>query len=184
MINASTYFPGAANGNGDGDYNGDWITIAEVQQAAQHLAFAQMIPGNYVAGSGGPAVIGPGGNVQNSIFASYAAYWPRSDRIWNQYNRKPMLTLSGASNASGWDDYILTVLEAYNIDVKIDDGKPGTGVIIGINETILNSCTNYSYSTLAGTPLDVNTQVYNTSSSTAKCTLYQGLLGNTFYPGR
>lgn len=186
MSNASDLFSGASNGNGNMIYDGSaqsTIQDSEAQQAAQHLALAGLIPGSYAAGSGTP-VVPPAASptVLPSIYAPNAVYWPITPGLWNQYAIHNMIAFGGTTN-SGWDSYAISAPDAYNIDLKIDDGLPGTGNIIAINETTANSCTNFSLASLGGSALNMGTQSY-IFANTGVCTMLLSFNGFSFYPGQ
>ena len=76
------------------------------------------------------------------------------------------LTIEGSSGAVNY----LKPAEAWNIDVKLDDGMPNRGTVLGVKGTTALPC-----STTANQPAtaDVNSQ-YNLASDTVSCRLSFG----------
>lgn len=136
--NATTFFSGVTNGNGDGGLNNASAANAagEIFSIWQELALAGLIKGTYSPNSG------PGGTYDSVVGTNGpAAKIPSGGYAWSNYATK-----SGVSTA--YDGYygnilffgakytanqtvgvILTPAEAYSIDQKMDDGIPGTGSI-------------------------------------------------------
>lgn len=145
MRNAASVWTTSTNGNGDGIVN--WGAAAnatgETFQFWAQLALAGLIEGNYtgLAGAGGIYDSQPSGTSQNIP----ASRFPRGawgvqylgnyvgDGIYFAANYGNFLLFGGRQTAAGPDAYILSPPEAWNIDAKIDDGKPGTGGLIGLN---------------------------------------------------
>jgi prepilin-type N-terminal cleavage/methylation domain-containing protein len=134
------------NGNGDGLIGSMSLTDAENLAASQELALAGLIPGVYTGqvDPNGTNIhypgLTPGLNIQASKVGS-AGYWLNSDNPWNNY-------LNGI-NFSVRTDYV-SVVDAYAIDTKVDDGKPFTGRIITFNLSCGNSTSNCSYGNECG----------------------------------
>lgn len=172
---AAVATPGACDGNGNGSVfpNGtSWAatTSQEQFQAWRHLALAGFIEGNY-SGISGPTdfrdvIVGtnvPRGRVGNS-------HWSFID--WNNtvggnavayaidYNR-------GFNISSILDWRILTPSEAWNIDIKLDDGKPARGNVIalGYNDTCASAD--------IGVSTDTNFSAsYRLEDNTKQCAVY------------
>lgn len=145
------------NGDGNGlisDGNGNPATggIAgsptsnEAFRAWQHLANAGLIEGQYDGVSHLTTIHGateensPVGKLANTLW--YVGYWsPVSggglDRFDGEYGRYFQFgTKTAAQSASG---PTLKPEEMWNLDKKIDDGKPGTGFIVP--RKLLDQCT-------------------------------------------
>lgn len=109
------------NGDGDGliEYTGG-IQVYEDMRAWQHLANAGLIEGQYDGTylSTGPQ-LRPGKNVPPSKFGNNI-WWVASDTDQNV-----MLGLY----QTDWGPLVLTPEEAWNVDTKLDDGKPSSGRI-------------------------------------------------------
>lgn len=136
----TTATPGTCNGNGDGNVNpgGAAGGTGEIYRYWQQLALAGLIAGTYSgnAGSGSNIDSNNGINVPQSKISG--AGW--SIYSWgvvgvnggglgnfegNYYNT--YLLGGDAGNLNERD--IVTGPEAWNVDTKMDDGKPGTGIM-------------------------------------------------------
>jgi len=131
------------NGDGNGkistfgDYSG---TYYEIYRAWQHLANAGYIEGEYVgvSGTGAPApqtsVIKmnvPPSRVGDAGWTFYPLdtnYVSSPDWTWNNEYQTPLL-LSAPFRSDGVITPILSGPESWKIDSKIDDGKPGYGIV-------------------------------------------------------
>ncbi|MFZ4541480.1 MAG: type II secretion system protein, partial [Rickettsiales bacterium] len=136
--------PGTCNGNGAGTID----TSTEIFRYWQQLALSGLIEGSYsgVLGSAGNslhhlrAVNAPGSRLSSSSL--WAVYNRGSDTgsatMWTtQYGNALFI---GNGTATSWPDgTALNGEEAWNIDKKIDDGMPGTGIVIGL---FWPTCTN------------------------------------------
>jgi prepilin-type N-terminal cleavage/methylation domain-containing protein len=166
----------------DGDGNGlivgnDVNNYKEMWTFWQQLADAQLIPGQFTGvtgpvGGGGNAVVGlnspisayssnVGWNVISADDTSgYAAVVFPAFAKWSNDFQIGTVINANQTNGPG-----LTVTDAYNIDQKRDDGKPGTGNI----ETNPNGNGNAPN---CATTTDPNTAVYNLSQSGPLCALF------------
>ncbi len=154
--------PGTCNGNGDsimGTTNAA-NTNAEIFRGWQHLARAGLIEGTYTGQSGPttPSEWGvPGVNTPKSRFPNtgwnlwYGGNYPGDDHSY-KFDYGNMLRFGPGQ--------VLTPTELWNIDKKMDDGKPATGKIMaGYWATCTNSKSNSDY---AGD--------YALSTNTPECT--------------
>jgi len=130
--------PGTCNGNGNGiiDLNAAGQT-SEAFQFWNQLALAGLIEGQFsgFAGSGGIAHTtesnAPKSKAQNAYWgaytlSNYTGTWPNS-YTYDYAN----FFFFGALQSNTWPlTATLTPKEAWNIDLKLDDGKPGRGMII------------------------------------------------------
>lgn len=132
------------NGDGDGKINPNSSTVAvgsnEQFRFWQHLANAGLIEGSYtgvqnVAANNSSSLIG--GNVPRSKVgnAGWSVYFmDKSDaaETANRYTLDYGNTLQfGTNNGNARPNgAVLTTEEAWNIDTKMDDGKPAYGSII------------------------------------------------------
>lgn len=161
--------PGACDGNGDGGNAapGAVSQSGEIVQYWRHLALAGLIEGTYTgqAGTGGNLHFVGGTNVPNSKLGN--AIWGMrtlglsTHGSYFTYNYGNFLQLGGARPTE--DNYwgALKPEEAWNIDTKMDDGKPGRGKIMARNFTV---CTD----TTDPTNYDAN---YLLTSSSVACVL-------------
>ena len=148
------------DGNGDGQI---WsvdvgITYSESFRAWQHLANASLIEGRYtgVTGSGGPVHGVPGSNVPKARVANGGFtmwWWPNYVSDGNAYDGAygNLLFIGGAQTADVTHAPIFKPEEAWNIDTKLDDGKPAYGAIRSFKTTSSNApnCTTSSTSSVA-----------------------------------
>ncbi len=125
MKNASSYWTGAPNGNGNGNWNSyDMPSNAENFATWYHLSKAGLIPGTYTGVQG--AIITAGVNVPKLASGATHSLNVYYGNNWNLYPQQNALNII---NANPWTSAIL-VADAYKIDVKFDDGKPYVGRII------------------------------------------------------
>jgi hypothetical protein len=130
MTTATSYWSGTANGDGDGVVSEGWSTAeAENLRAWQHLSSANIIPGSYT-GSGTVAI---GTNVPGTIYDGTLVYSFYGNSIWSQYTRGNQIMLV-AECCNGLESAV-KVRDANNIDLKIDDGKPGIGKFIAYHHS-------------------------------------------------
>jgi prepilin-type N-terminal cleavage/methylation domain-containing protein len=127
--------------NGDGDGRITEGTNAEPFRFWQHLANAGLIEGSYtgIYGPGGAYDSFPGLNVPpsklgNGMWSIRYITLPTSLTGPGRFNGTYGNTLQmGAKVNASWNDSaLLKAEELWNIDTKMDDGKPGTGRVIGL----------------------------------------------------
>lgn len=132
------------NGNGDGFIETSAVAYSERFRAWQHLANAGLIEGSYT-GRDGAAVQGtdtdpnfaiagqnvPMGPMGNSIFSMSALVSVQSGHA-NYFDGVGGYNLISATQKGG---YLLLPEENWNIDTKIDDGKPGKGNVFSGKST-------------------------------------------------
>lgn len=139
LTNASSFWPNCdgtpANCNGDGD---GLIETAERYRALQQLADADLVSGNY-SGAGNPPVLGanivesrlsPAGFVVEVIVNGAV----NDEDSWSTESTGNHVFF-GAINGNEVTGPALLTEEAYNIDLKVDDGLPGTGRFQGSVKT-------------------------------------------------
>lgn len=151
--------PNVCNGNGDGRLEWGFPSFGngEVHGFWQHLSLAGMIKGGYsgsrirssgapYSGDGWPFSVTGGVNAPASSLSDNACWSvlsssndppdnPRRD-TFHPLLVENIMTLGSSHNGhSGNLDYCynigFTAVAAFNIDTKIDDGKPGTGKVNG-----------------------------------------------------
>lgn len=138
------------NGNGDG-YVGTWGGNPEPYYEAfrfwQHLANAGLIPGVYtgVTGTGGPAHHVNGLNVPASKFSGggWSVEEVRNyggDGLFYAIDYGNYFEFGASATNSCHEGALLTPTQAWNLDEKLDDGRPGKGFMIagGWNECTLS----------------------------------------------
>lgn len=132
--------PGTCNGDG----NGQISTWSEVYRFWQHLSSAGMIEGSYSgflasAANTTPPTRGttvPASKISSAYWTVYYLSQLSTINVEFGYSdlpdvRKNMLSLSGAAPAWWAAANILKPEEAWNIDTKMDDGRPAYGLVRG-----------------------------------------------------
>lgn len=168
--NATDYWSTTGEGDGDGRITNGGAGGGEEEEFFlfwQHLALAGLISGEYtgVAGSGGVShhvagqntplsAYGEGGWTAESVEASIAT------RYLLPY--KNALLFGKPTTTGTTSSKILSPEEAWGIDTKIDDGKPGSGNVIGLH---ISDCTTASGNT-------DYTSTYERSDILVQCALY------------
>jgi prepilin-type N-terminal cleavage/methylation domain-containing protein len=158
--------PATCNGNGDGSIAS--YPLTETYRAWQQLANAGLIEGTYTgAGTSAPTngntrFSAAGVNVPASKINSGAFYWLGSGIMdgsswsWKVDLVVPLMVGMVEPNDIP-EDPLLTPEEAWNIDKKLDDGKPGTGSVITTRvASDCNSSTNLADQATATYRLDHN----------------------------
>ncbi len=176
----ATYCPGTAaqgsttaatcDGNGDYQINTSGGSGNELYRFWQHLANAGLVEGTYsgVAGptDGNESLIGS--NVPRSRLnsAGWTIYWlgnqPTSASLWpGDYGNAWMFGASRTGDPT--TGAVLKPEEAWNIDTKIDDGLPRSGVVVPYKPAVVANCTDSSSDTTAA---------YALSQTGANCNLF------------
>lgn len=146
------------NGNGDGIMNDH--PMLETSRAWQQLANAGLIEGSYVGTSfGAPTAtpcgkFGPNCVFPGSKFAGQAVwqyYRPDHSLFYVPYQGKNLLQLTnaGTTTTNFMYQYSFTTEDMWNIDTKLDDGKPGTGVIFSFRPAVCDTSASNDNSTTA-----------------------------------
>ena len=156
------------NGNGDGKILPAGSSN-EYFRFWQHLANAGLIEGTYSGIGVGDLTYGattantPAGRISSSLwFAAYTgsisagAAWMFDGQYGNTFEFGKMQANTDPSLP------ILTPADAYNIDMKMDDGKPATGNVAIRGNGTYSACTDAS----SGSTLSAN---YLLSNTTAAC---------------
>jgi hypothetical protein len=169
-------YPGTCDGNADGVMASAALTngaTGEGQQFWRHLALAGLIEGTYT---------GLNDSTTTGNSSTLGVNVPKSklnNAGWAITNTAPVTTAAyDLSGAGGYGNYfifgatltgnlpataVLKPEEAWNIDTKLDDGKPGTGKVVARywNNLCATSTSNTDF---AGN--------YKLSDSSAQCALY------------
>ncbi len=147
--------------------------VQEQYLAWQHLANEQLIPGSY---SGvGPNYyqcnVGstncPAGKAGQDY---YLIGWYTSYYVSGYWDVKPANYLMVGLPGTGWPaNGFLTVTEAYAIDQKVDDGKPGTGTWMGAFPVYAPSCMIDTATGInpTGSVASQSTSVYNLGAASS-----------------
>ena len=123
------------SGDGNGEING----FSENVRGWQHLVNAEMIAGNYTGTDGQDSQVGV--NIPASKFGGMSGwglvfYFDASNGVlypwaWREDFTSGQYLLFGSDDAAFYNfGDVLTPEEAWNIDLKVDDGKPGLGRLI------------------------------------------------------
>ena len=137
--------PDATGGTGTQTCNGNGDRVIDGASAAsksgerhtfwQHLANAELIEGSYtgIAGSGHRNDVDPGINSPASKFSGggWSVVHNNSSGYVDQYDSDAANRLFFGVEKGIYGTYaqILTPKEAWNVDTKIDDGRPGRGKV-------------------------------------------------------
>jgi prepilin-type N-terminal cleavage/methylation domain-containing protein len=155
------------NGNGDGVIGTSVVAQDEISRYWQHLANAKMIEGSYTGvGYGGAASV-PGTNMPASRYGGNTGWLVLPSSVYCGGGAVSFSTDCGKGhllmilNPTVWQGGI-TPKDAWTIDKKIDDGKPGMGNVIAYNWP---ACTN------AASMSDM-TATYTLTTKTAICALF------------
>lgn len=129
---------GTCNGNGDGwvgcspDYTG-----CEMTYVSQHLALAGLVEGSYNPNWPAADPVPHGRYIvplrpdNLSIMLVYGGPYPTV--YYNNYGGKNYMRVGSIATTgyySGYMDPVIPCVDAWNLDVKMDDGRPGTGWMI------------------------------------------------------
>jgi prepilin-type N-terminal cleavage/methylation domain-containing protein len=183
--NATDFFSGTDNGNGNydidfgaGNGSGDNSPSAnkEIFLVWQHLSLAGLMPGQYTGvhgpGSGYEAVIGvnvPASKYPNGGYTLMDANVAGGSIYrFARANYGRVIEFGSYYPGNETQGFLLTGLEAFSIDQKLDDGLPGTGSVL-----------TYPYPNFLGntncvTTGDPSTSVYNTTANVLACPLQFG----------
>lgn len=137
------------NGDGNGTIStwGTATTYYERYRAWQQLSNAGFIEGNYtgVQGAGGAseariAVNTPASEVNGGGFS--LRYHPLgfADANWFASTYHHLVVFGGFVTADTTNAPMVTPLEANDIDQKIDDGRPGAGLVMGFTSNFQPNC--------------------------------------------
>lgn len=165
---------GTCNGNGDGSIEsiaGDSATLGERYAAWQHLARAGLIEGSYTGASTSSSSAGtaistnvPRGKLSNSFFAFGWISGPVSGST-QYFDGSYNINILGMGTTGTPP---LKPEEAWNLDVKMDDGRPGYGVMWSLKSS---STWNPNCTTTAV----ASTSEYNLSSTSSLCQIWYTL---------
>ncbi len=131
------------NGNGDGQ-----IANAEIFRSWQHLSNAGLVEGQFTGVSAGPmatftATVGT--NVPRSKLqqAGWTLVWLGSGGgSYFTINYRNALALGANAMMSPTNGAFMKAEDAYNIDMKMDDGKPQSGIVSSFPTASRPNCVN------------------------------------------
>lgn len=139
---ASVATPGACDGSGNGLMDGANTDTksSEYYQFWRQLALAGLVEGSFsgVAGTGAdqssPGVNVPPSKISNAGFS--IANWDNASGTTDLYNYATNygfhFIFGKANSSAGMSAPVLKPEEMWNLDTKMDDGKPGAGKFIAI----------------------------------------------------
>lgn len=168
--------PGTCDGNGNGNIGGGAAGgTGEAFQMWRHMALAGLIEGDYtglhgatVADEHDRGINCPAAKMSNGL---WGMWWTTDIFAGSGYD----YAINGAGNtflfggemaAYHPNTSILRPEEAWNIDTKMDDGKPATGRVIGRNWN--NACAAADSGTTANDNFNAS---YRLSDTSLRCTL-------------
>jgi prepilin-type N-terminal cleavage/methylation domain-containing protein len=167
------------NGNGDGKININTPSGTRGNEGFllwKHLANAGLIEGSYTGLHANTDLScardynAPSGKISGSLWyledlgTVSSAFWAWSNTFYGN-----MLELGMPQpNDDPWGN-VLTAAEAYALDSKIDDGKPGTGILFG--DRSLTECVVRADGVTAAGGGHKTTAIYKTSSTGLQCYL-------------
>lgn len=172
---SGTAAAGVCNGDGSGVIRGDATTSNELFGAWEHLAMAGLVEGSYSGNTGHATVFinrtpiygtnAPVGKISSAgwMFHSQGDYTV-ADTLFFEGNYDNMLAF-GTATPNGFGP-VLKPEEAWNIDTKMDDGKPGTGKV-KTREEYGTTCTDLAASATTA----ASNHAYLLSNSAVTCNL-------------
>jgi hypothetical protein len=176
-FNATSNGTTTCNGNGNGrlEYtdNSAAGNAPEWFHAWVQLKNAGLVEGSYTGGRGAdprqavPGVNVPRSKVSNGGFTLMSLRPPNGGAFWYSGDYNPMLFFGAQSPTNETNGLILKAEEAWNIDTKLDDGRPGTG-------RVRTGHTNANCVTPTG-ETNQNTANYNLTASAIACALIYSL---------
>lgn len=187
MSNAATVWSTTANGDADGMIEGSTTAASnETGHFWMQLSLAGLIEGTYTPASWASPVIGISNPQAKLAGAGWNMRWVgpvgtddtavgttgASNNIMfegdygNAFFLMSAVTLAAPTTASG----VLKAEEAWNIDMKIDDGKPSTGILTSLENQGENDLSRCSTLDAAVTSLAASDYAVTNPSITA-CTL-------------
>lgn len=161
FMNASRFFPGTNNGNGDGqlDYWNEGV------QAWLHMERAKLVPSGGYTGTTTAGTTVPGVNVPTLAYdpsGGYSFAYEKGES-WNNNFGIHGNTLHIGRPYAGHTakSPIFSPRAAYSIDMKLDDGNPTSGILRSWDTSWTPQC-------IVGTAPDI---VYDRSTGEIACSL-------------
>jgi len=168
------------NGDGNGQITGSAGTSNEYYRFWQHLANAAMVEGSYT----GVANSATGTALADSTATPNVPKSRINSAMWSVRYLGPQAITSTYAFDGNFDNVLLFATgisgqgsalkpeEAWNIDTKLDDGKPGTGIVQSLkNSTQANATTGCSDTAYTTTASIAASSSYLLSNSTIACSL-------------
>lgn len=150
------------NGDGNGNIgNGGTVGAHEEFRAWQHLANAGLIEGSFTGiRSTAPVYSTPGVNIPTSKISTSGFGWQyvgslASNGTYHFAGSYGTTLLFGAGHPTWYNSVqVLRAEEAWNIDTKMDDGKPASGIVSTFIYTSRPNCTDSDTGAIANYDLD------------------------------
>ncbi|PZP86365.1 MAG: hypothetical protein DI582_03220 [Azospirillum brasilense] len=179
-FNATQTGAGTCNGDGNGDLISPPTASAtnpqgETFHAWKQMANAGLVEGTYTGyrGTGGaynttPGVNVPRGRISNAGFSLWSNAASHIDANWFPTKSGPLL-MFGTSTTGITESPAIKPEEAWNLDTKLDDGRPGLGNVRTHKQgsSFTPNCTDTT---------DPNTAAYVLSSNGVLCNIYMFML--------
>lgn len=150
---SSAATPGACDGNGNGliNFTGAGGEANESFQFWRHLALAGLVEGsfsglsgaaaNYVSTLGGATASIPGSRISGAGYTMFSAGTVASGHgQWFAGEYPNAFFFGMQQSASYTSGRVLASEEAWNLDTKMDDGRPATGIMRGWVSTRDTNC--------------------------------------------
>ncbi len=131
MANASSYWSGVLDGNGDNNISTALKNDTENSSAFEHLGLANLIDGDYT----GAAAYAPDVNIPRAPYPSTAVWSFAATGVFGLYSSARLFYLSLPVNNAGVNGSVVPSIDAASIDRKYDDGQPFLGSIIAYGNT-------------------------------------------------
>jgi prepilin-type N-terminal cleavage/methylation domain-containing protein len=179
---STTATGGTCNGDGNGQISTSAATANEVFRAWQELALAGLIEGSYSGTSGDTTATDSyvifGTNVPKSRMANagwgilYLGPVAVSSATWFDGTFSNVLFFGSGNNANSLPTAaVLKPEEAWNIDTKVDDGKPATGAVVSLEAQAGTSSTTGCSDTASSTTATMAASSYSLGNSSVACSL-------------
>ena len=153
VTNASAFWSGTPNGNGNGQIDYLLGNPGEEYNAWQHLALAGIIPGSY---TGGVTSL-PSSKLKRSFY--------RISHLQGVYGKSGLLiSLNALDGGVLANKAVLGPDDVISIDIKLDDGEADSGSVMGFNEEGVPGCVTNDYTAGSGS--------YVTASTAVRCKIF------------
>lgn len=137
----TTKNPLTCNGNGDETMH----YSVESFLAWEHLALAGLIPGSYYGEREAPDYYIPEGNAPTSALGGQTVYQFHTNTVYTRTNIHQLKLAGAYSGVLQPVGSAINSKDAYDIDVKMDDGRPSSGRVFagnGYTGTYPRNCTS------------------------------------------
>jgi prepilin-type N-terminal cleavage/methylation domain-containing protein len=172
MSNASSYWSGVSNGNGNKQVKGN----AETFLAWKHLSSADLINGTFSGSGETSSNYKPGLNLPvTPAQSTMLIEWFNSD-YYDIGTPQHLIEVSKDSSDKESASALLLGSEAYSIDKKLDDGKPSTGKVTAYSGRISGSWQDTCTTGSSGyPPTSGENPTYKLSESDIGCVMGFGI---------